>query len=349
MIEIQKAHELDVVTLIEDLPQYELTKGATGTIVEVFDKPEEGYMVEFIDVVSGDSKIADWVLPYQFENVDQKGEVFFRKGIGLLSDGKSLEAARELREAIRLKPTLIRTLHNMISELAIAQNWQKVMAGMKFIIELDPTYQNAWINLAVAHVNYGVQQAKDNNLAEALTYFLSALRINAPPTIQRLVRENIAAAHVGLGIAAHRRGELETVLTHMLSAYVVNSNSETRVNMAIAYSILADNYLQSGNYVAAISNYTAAEEAGMLTTEGLNNRAIAHVHLMQIDEALEAFETAISIDPVNLIAKDNLMVLKLSLPHIKSTIAESLRTEQKIIKFTPLPQVEAVSVSAMHV
>jgi 3-deoxy-D-arabino-heptulosonate 7-phosphate (DAHP) synthase len=49
MIEVKKAHELDIVELIEDLSEYDLHQGAQGTIVEVFDSPEEAYMIEFLE------------------------------------------------------------------------------------------------------------------------------------------------------------------------------------------------------------------------------------------------------------------------------------------------------------
>jgi hypothetical protein len=69
MIELRKAHELDVIELTEDLPEYGLRRGARGTVVEVFEKPEEGYMVEFLEKDGEISKIADWVKPDQIKNM----------------------------------------------------------------------------------------------------------------------------------------------------------------------------------------------------------------------------------------------------------------------------------------
>jgi hypothetical protein len=40
---------LDVVTLVEDLPEEGLRAGSTGTIVHVFDRPQRAYEVEFLD------------------------------------------------------------------------------------------------------------------------------------------------------------------------------------------------------------------------------------------------------------------------------------------------------------
>ena len=69
MIEVKKAHELDIVELTEDLPEYGLRQGAQGTVVMVFDKPEEAYMVEFLEDSGASSKIADWVKPDQIKNI----------------------------------------------------------------------------------------------------------------------------------------------------------------------------------------------------------------------------------------------------------------------------------------
>jgi hypothetical protein len=69
MIELKKAHELEVVELTEDLPEYGVHRGARGTVVEVFDKPEEAYMIEFLENQGETSKIADWVKPDQIRNI----------------------------------------------------------------------------------------------------------------------------------------------------------------------------------------------------------------------------------------------------------------------------------------
>jgi hypothetical protein len=70
MLEVTKAHELDIVELTEDLPEYGLLRGAQGTVLLVFDKPEEAYMVEFLEDEGEVSKIADWVKPGQIKNVE---------------------------------------------------------------------------------------------------------------------------------------------------------------------------------------------------------------------------------------------------------------------------------------
>ena len=65
MLETKKAHLLDVVELTEDLPEYAVRRGERGTVVEVFDNPEEAYIVEFVDKSGYSSKLAYWVRPHQ--------------------------------------------------------------------------------------------------------------------------------------------------------------------------------------------------------------------------------------------------------------------------------------------
>lgn len=69
MISTTKAHELDVVELLEDLPEYELKRGERGVVVEVFCDPAEAYMLEFVDEDGGESKFADYVKPDQIMTV----------------------------------------------------------------------------------------------------------------------------------------------------------------------------------------------------------------------------------------------------------------------------------------
>jgi hypothetical protein len=65
MLETKKAHLLDIVELAEDLPEYDVKRGERGAVVEVFDSPEEAYIVEFVDESGTSSRLAYWVKPHQ--------------------------------------------------------------------------------------------------------------------------------------------------------------------------------------------------------------------------------------------------------------------------------------------
>lgn len=67
MPETKKAHLLDIVELTEDLPEYGVRRGERGAVVEVFDSPEEAYIIEFVDKSGISSRLAYGVKPHQFK------------------------------------------------------------------------------------------------------------------------------------------------------------------------------------------------------------------------------------------------------------------------------------------
>jgi hypothetical protein len=69
MIETKKAHELNIVELTEDLPEFGLHRGEQGTVVHVFDDPEEAYILEFIYESGATSTLAYGVKPEQIKTV----------------------------------------------------------------------------------------------------------------------------------------------------------------------------------------------------------------------------------------------------------------------------------------
>lgn len=49
LVIIMKFSELDIVRTSKAFPVHKLKKGEEGTIIDVYEKPVEGYMVEFSD------------------------------------------------------------------------------------------------------------------------------------------------------------------------------------------------------------------------------------------------------------------------------------------------------------
>ena len=69
MLNLKKAHELDIIELTEDLPEFGLKRGARGTVIEVFDAPEEAYLLEFITDAGASSTLAYGVKQEQISNL----------------------------------------------------------------------------------------------------------------------------------------------------------------------------------------------------------------------------------------------------------------------------------------
>lgn len=65
----RKANLLDVVEVAEDITEYGVTRGEQGVVVEVFDEPDEGYVLEFVDPSGTSSRLAYWVKPDQITRV----------------------------------------------------------------------------------------------------------------------------------------------------------------------------------------------------------------------------------------------------------------------------------------
>jgi Domain of unknown function (DUF4926) len=65
MLETKKAHLLDIVELTEDLPEFGVSRGERGTVVEVLGEPEEAYILEFVEKSGTSSRLAYWVRPHQ--------------------------------------------------------------------------------------------------------------------------------------------------------------------------------------------------------------------------------------------------------------------------------------------
>ena len=65
----RKANLLDVVEVVEDISEHGVTRGEQGVVVEVFDEPDESYVLEFVDPSGTSSRLAYWVKSEQFERV----------------------------------------------------------------------------------------------------------------------------------------------------------------------------------------------------------------------------------------------------------------------------------------
>jgi hypothetical protein len=68
----RKANLLDVVEVAEDITDYGVKRGEQGVVVEVFDEPDEGYVLEFVDPSGTSSRLACWVKPEQFNRASPR-------------------------------------------------------------------------------------------------------------------------------------------------------------------------------------------------------------------------------------------------------------------------------------
>lgn len=257
MIETRKAHELDIVELTEDLPQYDLKRGARGAVVEVFDKPEEAYMLEFVDESGTSSVIADWVKPSQINNVSA-AKAAFEQGWRLFEQGKHSEAEKYFRKAVALRPNEIKVLNNsLVNSLEVADvenRWKTGIKVFSFALRIDPAYETTRRNLAIAYFRRGIQQGLAKNHEQAVHLFQQALLADSSPELAEKVKKNLA----------------------------------------VAYAAIAERFLTEGKLNEAAGMFEQAQLAGCLTAAVFNDYAITLVRLGRFDDAISAFERGLS-------------------------------------------------------
>lgn len=336
MIETKKAHELDIVELTEDLPEFGLRQGERGTVIEVFDHPEEAYMLEFVVESGASSKLAYGVRPNQIKNIDAIAKEIYAQGMAHLQKGNMIEAARYFRRAVELIPSYIRGLHESLRKsLAEQKDWEPFIITMRFIRLIDPLYEIAKHNLAIAYLNYGVQEANNSNYEMALKLFEYALRIDTPPHIINLIKENIAASHTALGMQAHQGSNFELSNKQFEAAYTFFTSERTRRNLGISYYYLAIFHTKKSDLQKAITCYEWAEDSGLIEPDILNNHACALAISGEVNEAVLLMEGALALAPEDEMIRSNLTRL------LQNERTTDFITETPNLDFYPISPVSA--------
>ena len=99
MLETKKFEELQLVELLEDLPEYDLAKGEIGVIVEAFETPGKAYDLEFVAESGRSSKFAYSVKPEQIRSVDHPKE-------GLEAGGSTTAVKANLHDVVEVAEDL---------------------------------------------------------------------------------------------------------------------------------------------------------------------------------------------------------------------------------------------------
>lgn len=335
----RKANLFDVVEVAEDLPEYGVKRGEQGVVVEVFDDPEEGYILEFGDPSGTSSRIAYWVKPKQILNVEELAREQYERGVESLKAGALFEGRRKLREAIRMSPNLIGSLLNsVLDSFGRSDDWDKLINVLHFICELSPDYQLAKNNLAIAYLNRGVQQAKYGDLDGALHLIYPAIGIATSVETSSLVRQNLAATHTSIAMVSNKKSLAETnsvttvkylkvALDNFAKACAIDPTDTTRHNLGLAHALLGNALVKLGDYVPAVASFDLAEDMGCRFPELLNNHGVALACYGHLDAAVEQFEAALQLAPQHASAIFNIAQVEQSKSEGKST-ASTCRTEE---------------------
>jgi tetratricopeptide (TPR) repeat protein len=165
-------------------------------------------------------------------------------------------------------------------------------------------------NLAMAYQNFAAQKANEGDIQTALTYFGHAMGAGSRPETITLIQKNIAKAYTSLGIQAARSEDYGDSVAQMRHACVVDPNDMTRLNLGIAYTHLAEHYLDQREYENAIAVFEHAMDLGAIFPELLNDYGLALAIAGHKDNAILALQRALRLSPDNEIIQHNLNLVE---------------------------------------
>ena len=220
----RKANLLDMVEVIEDLPQYDVKRGERGTVVEVLEEPSEAYILEFVDE-DGSSRLAYWVKPDQIRTLDGLAKDLFERGLALLDSRRLREAEGELQRAIEMKPSLLRDLHSLIRKrVETTGARQEAFDAFRFLLRIAPNYEGARVDLANTYMMRGMELAGQEQIERAIYFFDGALAVAPPAEVISRIRSDLATAYTRLGVTAHSKGNYQDALEDRKSTRLNSSH-----------------------------------------------------------------------------------------------------------------------------
>jgi predicted TPR repeat methyltransferase/lipoprotein NlpI len=204
----------------------------------------------------------------------QSPAIHHNLGIALKDKGRLAEAIASLRIALQLQPQNAAAHHHLAAALAFTGQHAAAISEFRQAIALQPNSPSAYNNLANTLLEV-------HQLDEAIAAFGSALAL----------KPDFAEAHNNLGTAYWRRDRREDALHSFRRALALNSRL---VSAAIN---LSGALLATGLFEEALAVATNALENAPHDPQLHRSRALALVKLNRINEAREAYESAIAVNP----------------------------------------------------
>jgi tetratricopeptide (TPR) repeat protein len=309
------AYEGDVVELVTDLAKNNFKRGQRGTVVAGFDEPSEAYDLEMEDGSGNFAGFAYSVKPDQFINLSRSA---FVRAMEAVERADLVVAERELKKATELRPdyvggfvmSILKTLPDTLEQEGLEDNVSYLVPLLRLAVRVDPEYEFARSNLAVAFLNFGVAKARRKNYLEAIELFYSALGIETNSETESRIKTNIVMAFTTLGRESFQNEKAEEGFGYIRTAFLILQNETTRRNLGLAYGNLGIFYMKSQRFDFAIEQFERAEDSGVVLPEYIGNRGVCSVFLGRVDEAIQAFERVLVIDPKNENAQFNLSKLR---------------------------------------
>jgi tetratricopeptide (TPR) repeat protein len=258
---------------------------------------------------AGDFKAAEEQWRRVTELIPHRAEGYFSLANALDAQGRSGEAIRYFREALRRRSGSVDVRNGLGLALASSGDANAAIGEFEAALRLKPDFSEARVNL-------GQTLAQQGRLNEALAQYAEALRVNS----------NCVAAHINLGkllagqgkhagAATHYREALRIKPDHAIAhfnlgnalialgdphgaehfAAAVKSNpdfSEAHYSLALALA-------RQDRAADALAHFAAAARLKPDFAEGRFNYGVALAKAARFDEATREFEETLRLDPSN--------------------------------------------------
>lgn len=311
---------LDVVELEGVEPRPSASPSIRGTVVEIFTEPTKAALIEVLDQNGVPRDFVTrpiehmktvWTAPesvaMEVERDDPQRS--FEKGILLLQNGLIAEAKHHFAQAFALEPRLAASLVNSTNILAQRGVFDAAIFIYELILELQPQYALGRENLAITHLNRGVQYARLRAIDKAVDDFNAALALGPSAKVVELARQNLVAAYTQLGILHAEIRRYQEALANFVAAFQLNPSDITRKNLALTLVSLSAERTENRSQLPRATFFTRAMQMGLTLSECLNAYGATLAGLGQLSEARRALEAAVEADSTNELAKKNLGIL----------------------------------------
>lgn len=139
----------------------------------------------------------------------------FGQGTRLLHEGKAVEAAQVLEQALSLQPEHVDAAINLSGAYILSGRFKEALALLEPLSEREPDNPMVWINLGAAHLGNPVL-ARDPEQLQAISAFERALEI----------RPAARSVAYNLGLIYRDRQEIEQAIKWFRQAVEDNPNDQ---------------------------------------------------------------------------------------------------------------------------
>ncbi len=307
---------LDVAETRIDLPELGIRAGTRGTIVEILGESREAFLLEITDQhgvakefvalaakqIRGGWKIQEAAA---FEPVLNEAGLAFEEGFLYLQNGLVEEAKRQFAKAFKMDPQLAGHLVNSANGLAQKSAFDSAIAVYELVLELQPQRETAKENLAITHLNRGVEYARRGAIDKALEDFNIALVVGPSRATVTLVQKNLVAAYTQLGIRHAEVKQYREALEKFVLALEIDPSDIPRKNLGLAFVSYFASKLGNRAFARRERIFKQAMRMGLSFSECLNAYGATLASLGEMSEARGVLKEAVKADPTNELAKKN--------------------------------------------